>query len=224
MAHKTASGRTSTAWKNLEKRVAHLLKEAGFSRAKALPSDRNVSKPDVDVPEVPELAIDTKYKNGGWNHHTIFENQVEPYRGMLRYEDKRGRRYNTCVMPTRSGGSDKIYVTLRIEDWINLLKLAFLRDAEPGWNCPSCPGKLEHIGEAPGLFVYRCKRCTFQLMTPEKHEIEEVDKSEQKSRRKKTEIIKDYSQKPKSEEEEFKPLKGQRSLKDVLKTKKEKKS
>lgn len=223
MAHKTESGKTSRAWANLEERFAVMMRKAGFKKAKVLPRDRQRSKPDVDVPEVPFIAIDTKYKNAGFHHHTLFKNQVETYRGMLRYNDKNDNRYSICAMPTRSGGEQQIYVTTTAEDFIKLMQLAFMRDLEPGWNCPQCPGKLALESENMGLYKHKCDRCGLELMSNQKFEADTVDKDEERSRRKrpkKTEIIKDLSQTPLADE--FKPLPGQRSLKDVLKKKQEK--
>lgn len=209
MAHKTAAGNTSGAWHDLEKRVAELFRKAGFRQSKRIilteHEKRSVSRPDVDVPEVREMAVDTKYRNGGWNHHSVFENEVAPYVGINRKGEQ--VKYTWAIMPTRAGGSKDIFVTLRIEHFLDILARAFLRNTDGGWSCPRCPDRLEKQGQVMGLYQFTCKSCGLVLLSQEEAG-EPVPEPVKKPTEPKV-VIKDHTAAT------FTPLPGQLTLKDL---------
>lgn len=215
MPHITPSGHRSNAWKALEYRVAELFREAGFTLAQRIIPDakqKMQERPDVDVPEIPELAVDTKYKGGGWHHHTVFEEEVTPYVGALRLFGK-ALPYSWAIMPTRSGNSDRIYVTLRIEAFLDLLRKIFLRTGSGAdWACPRCPEAVLATGVITcGLHEYKCCGCQLVFLCQERPAPRPEPKAN-KRKRPKGQTIKgpeDHSEPPAGD---FKPLQGQQAL------------
>jgi predicted RNA-binding Zn-ribbon protein involved in translation (DUF1610 family) len=150
--HKTPSGRTSKAW--ADKKLFPLAKRLTRS------GDFGESKPDVEVPEIPEMQLDMKYRVGGWKHHTVFKTEIED-----RYV--KGTKDNFAVMHTKSGHERTSYVTVKLETWMDLLKRAYV-DKKPRakarkkgvWTCPRCGemvGKQEQ--SVLQLYTYKCSAC-----------------------------------------------------------------
>jgi len=216
MAHVTRSGKQSKAWQALEYKVAELLRAAGFRGAKRVIKESHESFPDVDVPGIPELAIDTKYTNGGFAQHTQFMEEVETY--VNAYQFKRKGKYSWAAMPFRPGGSKDILVVLRLEVWIEMLKRLYLREETGGWLCPRCPNTIEKVGEWDGHHHYKCPSCqmafqTSHVETPEERErvVSQRDKSKPRP------LVLDNSSKTPSDE--FTPQPGQRKLQDLVRLK-----
>lgn len=217
MAHTTAAGNRSGAWRELEKKVAELFRKAGFRNARRIEltehEKRTVTRPDVDVPEIKDLAVDTKYQHGGWHHHTVFLREVDTYRGVKRMGEETDYRWS--IMPTRSGGSKDIFVTLRIEHFLEILAKAFLRNKGGGWGCPRCPNELTETGKVMGLTQYTCKACALVILSQEiEGESVQVPDKQPKAPR---EVIKDHSK-----DDAFKPLPGQLTVADLVAKKKAK--
>ncbi len=195
-----------------------MFRKYGFRRAKRIQTDqhttRSVKRPDVEVPEVWDLAVDSKYQRDGWAHHTKFVNEVEKYVGTTRIGED--RHYRWAIMPTRSGGDDSIFVTLRLEHLLELLQKVFLRNLDGGWSCPRCPGRLGADGLIAGLAVYRyvCGNCALVVLSPETEGEAPAPPLPSASERRGA-IIKD-----RSNDETFKPQLGQLSLRE-LKAKKQ---
>jgi uncharacterized C2H2 Zn-finger protein len=224
VAHKTASGNQSNAWKDLENKVALLFKNAGFRGAKRVIKDSHVSLPDVDVPGIPELAIDTKYTNGSFAQHTQFIKEVDSYTGA---RNPHGSTYTWACMPIRPGGSKDILVVLRVEIFIEMLKRLFLRDTEEAtagrWLCPRCPHPVEKQSEWDGQNHYRCPNChlvftTSHVETPVK---EEALRSQRDKPKTPKTLIKDHS-KDAAKPDEFRPAPGQLTAGDLINRKKAK--
>jgi hypothetical protein len=212
MAHKTPSGKTSGAWRDLERRVEALFRAAGFTSAKRITraNDFGEERPDVDIPEIKGLAVDTKYRNGGFSHHSLFLSEVDKYVGVKRLGEE--QPYSWSIMPTRAGGSKDILVTLRLERFLEVLAQAFLRkghQSNGGWSCPRCPNNLTKTSEMLGLHQYTCQACGLVLLSQEEA-IEVVNPEPVRRKRTKDEIIKDQSQ------DSFHPLPGQLKLRDLI--------
>jgi len=212
MAHKTPSGKTSGAWRDLERRVEALFRAAGFTSAKRITraSDFGEERPDVDVPEIKGLAVDTKYRNGGFSHHSLFLTEVDKYVGVKRMGEDQA--YDWSIMPTRAGGSKDILVTLRLDKFLEVLAQAFLRkghQSNGGWSCPRCPGSLSKVGELLGLHQYTCQTCSLVLLSQE--EAIEVEQPEPvRKKRTREQVVKDQSS------DSFQPLPGQMKLRDLI--------
>lgn len=217
MAHKTPSGRTSGAWRDLERRVESMFRAAGFTSAKRITraNDFGEERPDVDVPEIKGLAVDSKYRNGGFSHHSLFLAEVDKYVGVKRLGED--QTYSWSIMPTRSGGSKDVLVTLRLDKFLEILAQAFLRkghQSNGGWSCPRCPSELKKSSEMLGLHQYTCQACGLVLLSQEEA-IEVVNPEPVKRKRTPDQVVKDQSQ------ESFKPLPGQVKLKDLVARKQE---
>lgn len=163
MAHKTASGRSSTAWKALERAVAEIFRKVGFNASRITRADDfGAELPDVEIAELPRLAVDTKYKNGGFAHHTLYEKEV------FKYADS--PNYDIAIMPTRSGKSSKIYVTLLLVDLAKIMAKAFLNQGQGGWCCPRCREPIVEPNFARGvvnLHEYSCSACQLTFICAE---------------------------------------------------------
>jgi predicted RNA-binding Zn-ribbon protein involved in translation (DUF1610 family) len=161
MPHKTRSGKPSKAWAEFEKQIAAAYQTV-FSQAKRLTrsGDFGESKPDVEVPEVPEMQIDMKYRNGGWGHHTTFKTEIEE-----RYV--KGTKGNFGVMHTKSGHEKTSFVTVKLETWLMLLKKAYVDKAvkpkkrkKGVWTCPRCGEAVSKQEQKMlQLNVYNCSSC-----------------------------------------------------------------
>lgn len=218
MAHKTRSGASSNAWRELEKTVAERLRKAGFRRAKRIllsgHDKRTLKRPDVDVPEIRSLAIDTKYQVNGWHHHSVFLDEVDKYVGLKRLDSD--NTYTWSIMPTRAGGSKDILVTLRLEHFLDLLNRAYLRQPDGHWTCLRCPGTLNKTSEFLGLYRYHCEACGLELLSRE----EEGEAHQHKARPSKNrgEVIKDRTA-DRLPDSEFKPHPRQLTVADLIKRK-----
>jgi hypothetical protein len=165
MPHLTPSGKRSKAWADFEKQIAEAYKKI-FPQAKRLTrgNDFSESKPDVEVPELPEMQLDMKYRVGGWKHHSVFKTEIED-----RYVKNDKTKY--AVMHTKSGREKTSYVTVKLEVWLDLLKRAYV-DKQPrrakkkkvGWSCPRCEKpvvKDQH--KVLQLNVYKCSSCNLSF-------------------------------------------------------------
>lgn len=220
MAHKTKSGKQSQAWKDLENKVAALFKSAGFRRAKRVIKETHDSAPDVDLPEVPDVAIDTKYSMRGFPQHTQFMAEVETYVGARRRNEE--RTYDWAIMPIRPGGSSDILVVLRLERLIDLMKKVYLRNDAGSWGCMRCGNPITESGLFAGHYQYKCSNCGLCCSsdeTPDPKNQERVlsqrDKLKASAKKLDKATIKD-----KSSEEVYKPLPGQLSAQDLIQRKK----
>lgn len=220
MAHKTASGKQSSAWKNLENFVARKFKEAGFKRAKRILKETHESLPDVEIPEIPDLAIDTKYTNGSFAQHTQFMSEVETYVGA---KNKKGIRYTWAIMPIRPGGSKDVLVVLRLEALIELLKRCFLREETGAWLCPRCPSPIERVGSWDGQNQYTCPQCHLSFSTSHVDAPEEKEKllSQRTKTDKARPLIKNHLES--NGEESFIPQPGQLTLRELIEKKQKQK-
>lgn len=162
MAHKTPSGGQSKAWADFERAVAKAYKDAGFKRAKRITrgSDFGASRPDVTVPEVPQMMLDMKYRHGGWGHHTTFKEQIDE-----RYV--KGIPDNFGVMHTKSGGESGSYVTVTLGTWLTVLNKAYLRGkSSDKWCCPRCGDEVAKQGStALKLYTYKCTACSLEFIS-----------------------------------------------------------
>lgn len=229
MAHKTKSGKNSRAPQALESRVAELFKKFGFRRAERVIKEAHDSRPDVEVPEIPDLAIDTKYTNGSFAQHTQFMSEVETYVNQRRKDED--RVYGWAAMPIRPGGSSDILVVLRIEKWLELLQRVYLRGKTGSWGCMRCGNALEEVGSFAGQYQFRCTTCDLCVTTNEapdpKHRGRIASQREKlRAENPKTErqVIKDESVTVTAEAvvpAGHRPLPGQMSAQDLLRRIKE---
>ena len=159
MAHKTKSGRTSDAWKNLERAWAKCLQDVGFGNAKRISRAGNIGESDHDVnlPEIPTLKSDCKYKNGGWSFHTIFKECEDKY-----VKDPK----DFLVLPTKSGGERGFLVTLRGEVFARILAKAYLGHKKDSnmLSCPVCNSDTTCNVMGMDLAQYTCSDCSFQFI------------------------------------------------------------
>jgi predicted RNA-binding Zn-ribbon protein involved in translation (DUF1610 family) len=188
MPKKTASGKDSRAWANFERAIAAAYRAAGFCgayRKTRTESAQNTSRSDWDVgvPEVPGMVDDMKYQADGWGHHeilerhdgteiaalrpnlgfphhTVFENQIEQ-----RYLKGRPERFG--VMHTKSGKERGSFVTVRLETWVSILALAFLRNQDSSkWSCPRCGHTVARQPSGMGsLVTYTCLTCGLAFLS-----------------------------------------------------------
>jgi len=157
MAHKTPSGKQSTAWAGFERAIAGAYRKAGFGKAKRITrgSDFGASRPDVTVPELPNMMLDMKYRHGGWGHHTVFKEEIDE-----RYV--KGTEGNFGVMHTKSGNERGSFVTVTLEVWLAILAKAFLRTRDSSlWACPRCAHEVVKQPHAVlNLYSYKCESCS----------------------------------------------------------------
>lgn len=226
MAHKTSAGNSSQAWKDLENKFASLLNAAGFLGAHRIIKEAHDSRPDVDVPEIPDLAVDTKYSEKEFNKlHTQFMAQVETYVGAKRKGVVAGSKYTWALMPIRPKGSPDILVILRAEKFIEMLARIFIRNREhPGkWLCPRCPHPVEQIGDSLGLKHFRCSECKLEFLSDQaegKDKREMIASNRKKGPKGEKVIVKDNTNKKSGEGHD--PLPGQLTVDDLLKRMQEK--
>ncbi len=163
MAHKTASGRSSDAWKAFERKIAELLRNAGFTQAHRVSrgDDIGVSDTDVKVPEVPFLMVDCKYRQGGWAHETIFEECEK------KYVPKGSNK--VLILPTKSGKKQGSLSTVRTEFLMELLAHRFLGGVgNSGLSCPQCRAyDLKLTKQSLGLVLGECSNCSKQFYMAE---------------------------------------------------------
>jgi hypothetical protein len=221
MAHKTTAGNSSDAWKGLEYRFAELLNRAGFLGAHRIIKEAHDSRPDVDVPEIPDLAIDTKYSEKAFNTiHSLFMAQVETYVDAKRKGVCAGSQYTWGLMPIRPKGSPDILVILRAEKFIELLQKVFIRnEPKPGaWLCPRCPTEVVQIGESLGLKQFQCPACQLSFLTDQiegKEKREMIASNRKKGPKGEKVIIKDKSAPPPTASGHD-PLPGQLTVSDLV--------
>lgn len=165
MAHKTESGKSSRAPQALEGRVAELFRKFGFRRAERIIKEQHDSRPDVEVPELPDLAVDSKYTSRGFPQYTQFMAEVETYVGQRRKNEDRA--YGWAMMPLRIKGSPDILVVLRLEKLLELLQKVFLRDKAGTWGCMRCGNEVEETGNFAGQYQYKCTTCGMCITTNE---------------------------------------------------------
>jgi hypothetical protein len=221
VAHKTESGKNSRAPQALENRVAELFRKFGFRRAERVIKEAHDSRPDVEVPELPGLAVDSKYSKDGWTKaHNFFMNQVETYVGQRRKnEDK---TYEWAVMPIRPGGSPDILVVMRIEKFLEMLQQLFLRNKDGAWGCMRCGSPLEETACFAGQYHYRCTVCSMECSTSEtpdpKHRgriSSQREKLRAAAPKHEKSVIKDHTV-PATTGDGHHPLPGQLSVKDAI--------
>ena len=167
MPKKTPSGRSSQACWDFERAIADAYRKAGFARSKRITrgSDFGASRPDVDVPEVPGMILDMKYKAAGWTHHTIFRQEIHE-----RYV--KGKPETFGVMHTKSGREQGSYVTVTLDVWLGLLKKVYLRKGDSRkWACPRCGEAVAKGVEAvPHLYSYKCNGCNLTFLSEDNHD------------------------------------------------------
>lgn len=227
MAHKTRSGRNSRAWVDLENKFAQLLREAGFSNAKRIIKETHDSRPDVDVPEVPEVAVDCKYSAKGFPQHTQFIKEVETYVGVRRKGED--RKYTWGVMPIRPKNSQDILVVLRAEIFIELLKASYLRENKSSseWTCPRCPAPVTKKADLMGsTYHYACENCGLEFITNEVMGYKDRDIIRSNRSKSKPPVIKNNSKKAQPQEptKEYTPMPGQLNITDVASRRKRKRN
>lgn len=159
MAHRTPSGKTSDAWKSLERAWAKCLADAGFKNAKRISRAGNIGESDHDVnlPEIPTLKSDCKYKQGGWSHHSIFKECEKKYvKGPGDF----------LVMPTKSGGEQGFLVTIRGDVLAGLLAKAFMgnKKSSNSLGCPRCGTEVSSVNISLDLAEYDCPSCKFEFI------------------------------------------------------------
>lgn len=161
MAHKTPSGKQSKAWAAFERVIADAYRKAGFVKAKRITrgSDFGASRPDVSVPEIPNMMLDMKYRNGGWQHHTTYQEEIHN-----RYVEG---TENFGVMHTKSGGERGSFVTVTLETWLAVLAKAFLRTRDSSqWACPRCGNNVVKQPHAVlNLYSYKCESCSLVFVS-----------------------------------------------------------
>jgi hypothetical protein len=160
MAHKTKSGKTSDAWKNLEKAWAKTLETVGFKKAKRISRAGDIGRSDHDVnlPEIPNMKSDCKYKNGGWSFHTIFKECEAKYVK---------NKSDFLVLPTKSGGEQGFLVTLRGDVFAKILAKAYLGDKKSSaeLSCPACSAVVSSKTIAMDLEQHNCPDCNFEFIS-----------------------------------------------------------
>ena len=97
------------AWKNLERKVAKALGGERIIRA----GDYSQKTYDVNVPDFPELKIDSKYRTSGWKHHTYLQEIEEKYC----HSDR-----DVPVLVTKNKGETGEYVTMKLEHFADFLE------------------------------------------------------------------------------------------------------
>lgn len=217
MAHKTKSGKQSQAWKDLENKVALLFKSAGFRRAKRVIKETHDSAPDVDLPEVPDVAIDTKYSVRGFPQHTQFMSEVETYVGARRRSES--RNYAWAIMPIRPGGSSDILAVLRLERLIDLMRKVYLHDETGGWRCMRCGNAITESGLFAGHYQYKCDNCGLCCLsdeTPDPKNQERVSSQREKLKAAAPKLEKSTIKDNSHEDNTYRPLPGQLSVKDLI--------
>ena len=155
MPKKTPSGKSSDAWKEFEKAYVKELLAGGVpAHRETRGHDYGEEGYEIVIPDLPFLKVDSKYRNGGWNHHTVLEQEIE-------------RKYcksksDEPVMPTKSGKQRGSYTTIRSSFFIRLLWLAFFRKRTTygAWTCNNCdtPYTIEKQVMG-GLNKFTCPGC-----------------------------------------------------------------
>jgi DNA-directed RNA polymerase subunit RPC12/RpoP len=162
MAHKTPSGKSSKAWADFERVVAAAYRDAGFKKAKRITrgSDFGASRPDVSIPEIPNMMLDMKYRNGGWQHHTTYTEEIHK-----RYV--KGQPGHFGVMHTKSGGETGSFVTVTLATWLEVLAKAYLKSGKSDeWSCPRCGNPVEKQAQAVlNLYSYKCSNCSLEFIS-----------------------------------------------------------
>jgi hypothetical protein len=99
--HKTKSGRYSQSWKDAERLAAKVLRGKRISRG----ADFSREDVDVEIPDLPELRVDSKYKVRH-AHHTLMQGIID------KYVKEDGQE---PVLVTRTHRQQGAYVTVRLE-------------------------------------------------------------------------------------------------------------
>ena len=154
---KKPANKKSKAWADFERQIAEEYRKAGFKKAKRIlrSGDFGESRPDVEVPEIPQMMLDMKYRVGGWSHHSVFKEQIED-----RYVKPTPENFG--VMHSKSGNERGSFVTIKLEVWLAILKRAFLGDKKSSsdWHCPRCGSEVAKAGDQLlHLSVYKCTAC-----------------------------------------------------------------
>lgn len=93
--------RQSQAWKNAERLAATVMRGKRISRG----ADFSKEDVDVEVPDIPELRIDAKYRTRH-AHHTFMKGIEEKYCSEPEHEP---------VLVTKHHNQTSAYVTIRLE-------------------------------------------------------------------------------------------------------------
>lgn len=156
------TGKRSQAWKSFERAIAELAQEAGFEAKRiSRGADLGASDIDVQLPRVPELRIDCKYRQDGFSHHSLFEAAENLYCS---------EPTQWLVLPTKAGQATGSLVTLRSEKFFELLARAYPEKttAEVAWCCPRCQRGAGLQGHYPAFALAEvlCSHCTLRFWLP----------------------------------------------------------
>lgn len=158
----------SMAWKDLERRVATLFNEAGFSQAfrETRGGDLGESTFDVKVPELPQLINDGKYTQKTHTIHTMWRKALDLYAAEARLAS--GGMNPETIIWSQEKNKNLILATLDGRYLMKLIAGFYLREGQQdadAWQCPRCGGGLDSVEAPMGRDLHTCQECGLQFET-----------------------------------------------------------